>query len=153
MNMKKLSFIFLLTLLAAGAEAQDLESKDVPSIVKVKLFSMYPKLDQEDIDWSLENGCYQAELDVNDMDVSVTFSPKGAVLEKKVELNPTDLPKPAGDYLSKTFPQKPLGDIFKVNDSKNTTTYLVTMDNDELIFDSAGKYLKTKEKEKVKSEK
>lgn len=147
-NMKKLSILFSLALLTASAEAQDLESKDVPSIVKVKLFTMYAKLDQEDIDWSMENGNYEADLEVNDMDVTVTFSPKGSVLEKKVELNPADLPKAANDYLSTTFPQKPLGDIFKMSDSKNTTTYLVTMDNDELIFDSAGKFVRTKEKAK-----
>jgi hypothetical protein len=147
MLMKKLLLFLPLLLLAGFSSAQDVEAEDVPSVVKLKVKALYPGVDPEETDWSLENDRYTAALEVQDKDVEVVLSSKGVVLERSVETDPSELPKALTAYTDANYPGKSLEEAYRITGSKNLVTYEVMVDGQELVFDAEGKFLSKKEPE------
>jgi hypothetical protein len=115
-----------------------------PAVVKAKLTSLYP--DVKDVRWAMRKSDYRAMFSNKEVRTSVLFDPNGEVLETETNILSSTLPKAINEYIATTYPDKKMSEHARMKDAKGVVTYEVGVDKQELVFDSSGKFIKSKEK-------
>ncbi len=122
--------------LFALAQTTFAQASKVPQAVKTALAKAYPNA--TDVDWELEDGKYEAEIEMEgDKEMSVLFDASGALLETEVELAFSELPQAVQAALK----GKKVKETAKITDAKGVVTYEAEMKGKDLMFDAQGKQL------------
>ncbi len=137
--MRKLSVVIVLFVLAVPyAQAQKLV---VPEVVKAKVKALYPKAN--DVDWELEDGNYEAEIEQKgSSDVSVVLNAQGSVLETETEIKVSELPTAVRTYIAQQLGNKKIKEAAKIVKADNTVEYEAQVGKKDYLFDSVGVFLK-----------
>jgi len=95
--------IILLVLLATGSylNAQEVQSKNVPSIIINALQVKFPKA--ADVVWELENGLYKAEFEIGRQEYEVWLDHSGKLKRWKQDFDKEKLPGAVKLSIQKSF--------------------------------------------------
>ena len=141
-------FIFLFILFIGTMFAQK-----VPSAAKTKLKTLYPKA--EKVKWDKEGANFEANFEVNDMEMSVIFNAKGTVLETETEIEEDDLPAAVKNALKKDFAGYDVEEMSKI-EKNGKTTFEAQVEKGEIQLDAIysldGKLIKKIEKQEKDEE-
>lgn len=114
---------------------------EVPAAVKEKFASLYPNVKKAK--WEKENGNYEAEFEVNEVETSCVFDANANLLETETEIAVNTLPKAAAEYCAKNHAGKKISEAAKIVDSKNTPYFEAEVKGvGDLIFDASGNFVK-----------
>ena len=138
--MKALLMIFAITGFAYSVNAQAIKESKVPAPVVSAFQKMYPSI--TDVDWSVEDGNYEAEYDMNKMEASVTFDANGNLVETEKEIDISQLPKGIAEYVSKNYGGVSIKEASEITDKKGIKTYEAEIKGKDLIFDASGKFIR-----------
>jgi len=145
--MKKIILFLALGLFAITANAQKVREHDVPTPVKQIFTDTYPRTEVEE--WKLKNGNYQADFDYNKADITLLIDPNGHILQTETEINISELPSAANEYISKNAIGKKVEEVSKIFDAKGAITYEAEVGDENYFFDVTGNFIK-KEVEEAK---
>jgi hypothetical protein len=141
--MEKKQVLMAVAFLATSysAIAQDLKSKDVPSVVKAELATRYPQATK--ISWEKEKGNYEANWGgKSGEDNSVVITPSGSFVEIVKAIAITGLPASIPQYIETHFNGAKIKEAGKVTDAAGKTMYEAEIKGGDLIFDEKGNFLK-----------
>jgi len=131
--MKKLMLLIALFALAQTTFAQ---ASKVPQAVKTALAQAYPNA--TDVDWELEDGKYEAEIDMEGgKEMSLLYDASGSLLETEVEIAFSELPQAVQAALK----GKKVKETAKITDAKGMVTFEAEVKGKDLMFDTQGKQL------------
>ena len=117
---KKLLLLVVIVLAVITVRAQDLKSKDVPSVVKSALAKKYPEAVK--VSWEKEKGNYEANWGgKSGEDNSVVFTPSGSFVEIVKAISVTDLPKNVAPYVKRHYKGAKIREAGKVTDAAGKT--------------------------------
>ncbi len=137
--MKKIALTLLLTSGLTMAYAQEVKEANVPEAVKAALTKMYP--DAKNAEWEMEEGNYEAEIDVNKVETSVVFTPTGEHIMTEVEISKDALPAAVHGYVATNLGGKKIKEAAKMTTAAGVVTYEAEVDGADYIFDANGNYL------------
>ena len=120
--------------------AQTIIESDVPAVVRTKFTTLYPTSKVEK--WKKDNGNYKAEFDQNKKETCVVINPKGDLVKTKTEIDASELPASASEYIGKNYAGKKINESCKVTDATGVVTYKAEVGETHLIFDSNGMFIK-----------
>lgn len=139
--MKKILLVITIAFMATYVSAQNNETKPViPPFITEAFTKLYPTV--KDVKWEVENGNFEANFEINKVETSATFGPAGNLLEIETEINISELPKKATEYLAKTYPNVKIKEASRIKDAKGVITYEAAWKVMEVIFDEKGNFLK-----------
>ena len=140
--MKKVAFILpAIFALAVNANAQDIKTKDVPSVVKEALAKKYPKATR--LSWEKEKGNYEANWGgKSGEDTSVQFTPAGAFVEEVNAIPVSQLPAEVAAYVKSHYNGAKIREAGKVTDASGKHFFEAEIKGKDLIFDESGKFVK-----------
>ncbi len=149
--MKNVILISISLVLGFTACGQKVKKEDVPASVTTKFASLYPKV--QDAKWSKENVGFEAEFEVNKVEMSANFDASGNLLETETEMNVSELPASIKEYIKTKYNDAKIKEAAKIVDAKNIITYEAEVNDADLIFDAQGKFIKEiKEAEEKEAE-
>jgi hypothetical protein len=130
-----------LLLTAHASFAQTLKKANVPAAVQNALTQKYPGASH--VVWEKEKGNYEANWGgKSNEDNSVIFTPSGAFVEMVVAIPISGLPAGVAAYVKKSYPGARISEAGRVTDAKGQTTYEAEIKGKDLIFDTAGNFIK-----------
>jgi hypothetical protein len=141
--MKKL-IVFIAAIafaLQANAQSQKIMAKDVPSSIAVAFAEMHPNAKM--IEWKKIDSKYEAAYDENSKKTYSVYDASGNLIETKVKIKESEVPKLATDYVYKNHKDPLEKEYFKITNPKGTVTYGIKVKDKKFIFDSTGNYIKT----------
>jgi hypothetical protein len=134
-------FLFIFLLVFRNTEAQDLETREVPSAVKSALQSKYPEA--KVVKWEKEKGNFEANWGgKSGEDNSVQFTPAGQFIEIVKAIPVNELPKAVKSYVKEHFNNAKISEAGRVTDAKGKLFFEAEIHGKDLIFDSNGDFLK-----------
>lgn len=137
--MKKLfSVAAILGMFAVSAFA--FGGDDAPAAVKASFEKLYPNATK--VKWGKEDTNYEAEFEVNKVEMSCLFDATGKLLETESEIEISALPEKISDYVAKNYAGEKIKEASKIIDSKNITTYEAEVKEGDLVFDAGGNFIK-----------
>jgi len=126
----------LLIALFALAQTTFAQASKVPQAVKTALAQAYPNA--TDVDWELEDGKYEAEIDMEGgKEMSLLYDASGSLLETEVEIAFSELPQAVQAALK----GKKVKETAKITDAKGMVTFEAEVKGKDLMFDTQGKEL------------
>lgn len=140
--MKSLKILAIVIFATGLANAQDLNSADVPGNLRDTFDKEYPKA--SDVEWEKELGNYKVEFDLNRRDHEVWYNASGNMLKKEQEITEAEIP----EIIRATIKSKYAG--YRVDDvemvyKNNVKTFEIELekgqDEKHLIFDDKAKVL------------
>ncbi len=141
--MKKLILLLIVVGSITQAQAQKkLMAKDVPTAVKDAFSKAYQM--EKDIDWCKDGNNYEAEYDSKKGDMAAIYSADGQLVSTEMDISIADLPSGVMEYLLKNHKDHKVKEASKTTNVDGTITYETEVQGMDLIFDSNGKYLKSK---------
>ncbi|MGZ4033737.1 MAG: PepSY-like domain-containing protein [Bacteroidia bacterium] len=138
--MKKIILFAAIGFITITANAQKVKEADVPAAVKATFTKTYPNTKAKS--WEKENGDYEAEFDLNKVEMSVLIDPNGNITETETEIKVTELPKAVMDYCAKNYPDKKIAEASKIVDAKGVITYEAEINKMDVLFDANAAFIK-----------
>lgn len=138
--MRKIAFLFILIFCFQISYGQKVKNEHIPLPVKDAFQILYPNADK--VKWGKEGQNYEANLKVNKKEISVIFDSNGKLIGKEEDIEISELPTNAREYLSKNFPKSKIREIEKDTDARGIISYEVEVRGKELIFDASGNFIK-----------
>lgn len=131
-------FIFFL---AWELNAQKLNAKSIPPLVKSALANKYSLV--KNVVWEKEKGNYEANWGgKSGEDSSILFTPSGDFIEMVIAIPTRQLPESIESYTKKHFKGSTITEAGLVKDAKGNISYEVEIDKKDLIFDASGHIVK-----------
>jgi hypothetical protein len=118
---------------------QKIKDSEVPAAVKTSFTKIYPGVTAK---WEKEKGNYEAEFKKDAKSMSATFEPSGTMLESETAIKESEFPAAAINYLKTNYKGKHIKEFAKITGSDGGVTYEAEVEGKDVIFDSAGKFLK-----------
>ena len=138
--MKTILTITLLTLGLGTISAQKIKEAQVPDSVKAAFSKQYPGI--KGAKWEKDGVNFEAEFDLNKIETSVLISPNGIVLSTEMEINISELPKEAINYIAKNLVGKKIKDASKIIDNKGEVTFEAEIEKVDYVFNEKGLFIK-----------
>jgi uncharacterized protein (DUF2249 family) len=139
--------------LDTGAAAQNLEEKAVPAPVITAFKARFPGA--AETKWEKTNsGKYEVKFKQTGKKAKAKFTPDGQWDSSELTKSASDLPAVAADYLKKNYAGREIDKVEWKEEAAGKQEFEVKLKKDnagketELTFDSGGKFLKEKKKEK-----
>ena len=88
-------------------------------------------------------GNFEAGFKQNKINYSVLMNAKGNIIETENEISVRSLSKPIIDYILKNYPNQKIKGAAKITNAVGVVTYESELQDFDLIFDSAGNFIKT----------
>lgn len=106
--------IGMIVLFTIHTKAQDILSKDVPSLIINKFQQDYPKA--KDISWEKKGVNYEVDFDLGfpERDHEILYAPTSEVLRHKQEIKVKDLPANVKEKVLVEFPNYQIKDVNKI---------------------------------------
>ena len=143
--MKKFALITLMGSFWMACPAQKIKEADVPAAVKNAFATTFPNMKVSD--WEKENGNYEAEFKNKGTETSVLIDETGNILETEVEIPVTDLPGTALAYLNENYKGRKITEAAKITAADGMVSYEAEVSGKDLLFDSAGKFVRAAHEE------
>lgn len=113
----------------------------VPAAVKAKIKELYPTV--KELDWSMENGNYEAEIEQKgSADMSVLLDPQGTVLETETDIKVSELPAAVRTYVAQKLGNQSIKEAAKIVKADKTVEYEAEVGKKDYLFDANGNFLK-----------
>jgi hypothetical protein len=140
--MKKLILLsFSAALSGYNAQAQDLKTKDVPSVVREALAKKYPKAAK--VSWEKEKGNYEANWGgKSGEDTSVQFTPAGVFVEEADAIPVSQLPANIPHYVKAYYKGAKIREASKVTDAAGNKMLEAEIKGADLLFSESGGFIK-----------
>jgi hypothetical protein len=139
--MKKIILSLAIVGFVSQTQAQKISAKDVPSVVKEAFSKAYPSV--TDVDWSKDGSNFEAEYDAKKVDMSITYSPTGKLIETEMGIPTSSLPAGVMEYVKKNYKEDEVKEASKITDANGVITYEAEVKGLDLIFDSKGNFIKS----------
>jgi hypothetical protein len=148
--MKNLLIIFIVIGLTAcgGSKKEEKTTKDstvtkeetvqVPDAVKDAFAKAYPNV--KDAEWEAEEGNFEAEFKLDNVETSVVYNASGSLLETETGLEPSKLPEAAKKYCADNMPGKEISEAVKKVDGYGVVLFEVEINGKEYLFDDKGEF-------------
>ena len=130
---------FGLLTLAGYANARTI-GIDVPPAAKATISRLYPGV--KAVKWEKEDGNYEAGLTNNGKHLSLVIDAKGNVLETETTIAVSALPAPVREYVAKHHVGKKIKEAAEIVDAKGKKMFEAEVGGKDLLFDSAGAFIK-----------
>ena len=127
-------------------ESEENDEAEVPKVVKAAFTKNFAEV--ENVKWGKEDEDFEAEFEMNDIDMSANFDASGNLLETESTINIKDLPAAINTYVTKNLSGATIKEATKITDSKGVVTYEAEIDGKDFIFDQKGAILKNDAEEK-----
>jgi hypothetical protein len=114
--------------------------EDAPAAVKASFTKLYPSVTK--VKWGKEDANWEAEFDMNKVEMSCLFDATGNLLETESEIEISALPKGVAEYITKNYSGQKIKEASKIVDAKKVTTFEAEVKEGDLIFDANGSFLK-----------
>lgn len=113
-------FILLFScLLASPVFAGSIKESEVPAKVKAYVTTHYPQATAIKWDFEKDEGVYEAEFKINDLEYKLEITPEGSLYASKEDILVSALPAAVTKYIETTYPgYKIVGANKKVKDKK-----------------------------------
>ena len=138
--MKKVIFLAGSLIYSILSFAQEVQSKEVPSIVLNTFKQNFPKA--SDVEWKLKNGEYKVEFEIGRTDHEAWLNTKGNVVKHKQEIPSNKLPKEVAASINKNYKGYRIADAEKI-ESGQKVVYKVELKaasrEEDVVFDQSGK--------------
>lgn len=133
-------------MMASTGYCQDMNARDVPSIIRNSLAANFSK---DHAHWNKEGTNYEATFKLKGKEISVLFDDAGNVVEMEKEIVRADLPPSVMEVLKNEYPSYEVEEFARI-DTQGVITYEVELKQKkqsfDLIFDSDGKVITKKTK-------
>lgn len=141
-NMRSLKILAILLFAGGLANAQDLNSADVPANLKNTFCKEYPKA--TDVEWEKELDHYKVEFEINRHDHEIWYNAAGSTIKKEQEIKEAELPQTIRAVIKSKYAGYRVYDAEIVWKNK-VKTYEVELekglDEKHVIFDDKAKVL------------
>ncbi len=121
-------------------ESEENDNEEVPEVVETAFKSNFK--DAENVKWGKEDENFEAEFEMNDIDMSANFDNKGILLETESTINAKELPAAINTYVKKNLSGATIKEAAKIIDSKGKVTFEAEIDGADYIFDAKGNFIK-----------
>jgi hypothetical protein len=138
--------ILMLVSIALLSFACTEKSLEVPQEVTAAFLQKYPSA--KSIKWEMEDGDYEAEFNVESLEMSANFTKTGQWLESETEIKTSDLPEAVMASITTHFPGAKVTEAEKLDKPDASSAYEVKLeegqeDQDvEAVFSASGELLK-----------
>ena len=133
--MKQLIVIALLAGTISVGNAQDIQEKDVPSVVLSAFQSKFANA--ADVEWEREADLFKADFEISNRDHDVWIDKSGNIQKHQEEVTKSDLPEAVNQTLKKQYADFKIDDVDKIQ-RDNQTYFLVELDgksgDQEVLF-------------------
>lgn len=137
----KSAMLALAALLLTGTAALAQKTSKVPPAVATALKAKYPQASK--VTWEKEKGNFEANWGgKSGEDMSVVFTPAGALVEQVEAIDAATLPAAATTYLKAHYAGKKVSEAAKVTDASGKITYEAEIKGTEVVFDEKGNFIK-----------
>lgn len=127
--------------MASTGYSQDMNDRDVPSVIKDSLVAYFSK---DRANWNKEGTNYEASFKLKGKEMSVLFDDAGNVVETEKEIGLAELPPAVIDILKHEYSRYEVEEFARI-DTQGVITYEVELKQEkqslDLIFDSEGKVI------------
>jgi hypothetical protein len=136
--------LFVLTLFANTATAQDIPQSQVPSVVVNAFQKAFPKA--YDVEWERDGSYYKVEFETGliGLDHEVWYDETGKMIRHKEEISKSDLPQAVTAAINRDFAGYRVDDVEKIAEG-DTVTYILELKKGyeewKVAFDQAGNVL------------
>ena len=141
--MKNVLAMLVLVLFSTFATAQK-SPKGIPAEVIAAFQKQFPNVNE--VEWEKEDGNYEAEFKINNIENSALFNSKGDLIETEAEIQLSELPAGVIDYVKTNYSGKKVKEASKITDAAGILTFEAEVKGMDLIFDSQGKFIKSVKK-------
>lgn len=144
--MKKIIVLTILSLACSSLVlAQDIDKKDVPSVVLNAFQQKFSKA--EDVEWELKRGLYEVDFEIDKYDHEVWITRTGEIVQHEQELPPSELPEVIKAAIKRDFKGYNTRKAEKLT-AGDMITYKVKVENPsekrKVKYDDNGKILENK---------
>ena len=142
--MKKTASLAIMAILITGTVwAHDINSKDVPAVVKSALYKKYPIAAKAKVSWEKEDGNYEANWGGRSgEDNSVQFTPSGSFVEIVRAIPVSELPANVHVYVRDHYKNAKITEAGRMTDANNKLFYEAEVHGRDIIFDKDGNFVK-----------
>lgn len=127
-----------------AAQAQDVDTKDVPAAVKTALSQKYANA--TDLEWEKHGNNYEADFDIDRIDHAAMIDPSGKVLMTRRDIMKNDLPQAITSAIAQQYKSMRLDDMELV-EKDGKKYYQVELDQQgqdkKVVFSADGKEVTT----------
>ncbi len=138
--MNKLMILGMVLMFSAIANAQKIKASEVPTAVRVTFKKQYPTATK--VKWEKENGQYEVNFDLNEVDYSLLINADGKIIETEIEITLNQLPAGILEYVRAHYAGQKIKKASKITDANGVVTYEAEIKGKDLIFDNNGKFIK-----------
>lgn len=143
--MKKIILLLAITIgFIAGSYAQNLMPNDVPAKATKSFEKSHSKISQ--VDWSKEGDNFKASYIENDINKAVVYTDSGKLMETEKEITFSQIPTSVLKYVNDNFPGQIIKKKVLITRSNGKSTYELKIKQQDLAFNSQGKYLQPETK-------
>ena len=144
--MKKLLFLFAVSIVSVTCFSQKLSAAKVPQAVKDGLKKAHPAAAAT---WEMEDANYEANFKESGKTMSCVIDKRGTILETETETSLSGLPQTARTYIDAHYKGKRTKEIAKIEKAGGQSSYEVVFSNGkEVLFDANGNFKEVEKKEK-----
>ncbi len=140
--MKAIKLTLMTVLISLGtAFGQDINAKDVPSVILNKFQKSHPKA--YGIEWEMDGANYKVEFETGTAgkDHKIWYNASGEIIREKQELTKAELPQEITSKLNKEYSGYKVDDAEKITEG-GKVVYVVELDSFtkdwKITFDSKG---------------
>jgi hypothetical protein len=128
-----------------------IQDRDVPSSVMSAFNSAYPNT--SGVKWKRDGSNYKAMYETSGMDQVVVYDASGNLVKTKSEIETSQLPSKAMEYVSANYNRDTVKEAFRVTDASGIMTYKAEVRGMYLIFDNNGNFVRSEKKDANQSRK
>lgn len=142
--MKKIILLTAVLLYSMLSFAQDLQEKEVPSVVLNSFKQKFAKA--TDVEWELKNNLYKVEFEIARIDHEAWLNTSGQVVKTKQDLKANDLPKAISSKIASQYKGYRIDDVDKIEEGgkvKFKVELKKAGSEQNVYFDADGNVLKT----------
>jgi len=136
--MKMIMALVISISIGFAANAQKINSSDVPSKVKDSFNKLFSGTKAK---WEKENGNYEANFQQQGKRLSSTFKPDGTYLETETAINTSALPGEVLKYVAVHYKGDKIKESAKITKADGTINYEAEIKGKDVIFDASGNFL------------
>ena len=126
-------FLFSIVIVCFSACKNEVDEKNVPSIVVNAFKSNYPGANE--VEWIRDHNIYEIDFELKNIDHSVRINKRGEIIQKKKDIKENELPPAIRKNINKE--KDPLEDLEKV-EMDDIYYYQIEYTDDRKIYDING---------------
>ena len=126
----------------ASSSAQDIDQKDVPSVIKSAFNKAYPKA--TDVDWEKKGANYEVDFNLGKVDHKATYAASGKTVSFEKDIPNAQLPAVIAKNIKAKYPKGRIDDVDWIN-TAGKITYKIDIEGTPDVnvwYDGSGKFIK-----------